>query len=284
MLDELPDLEQTADKGGRHDLEVVKRDLESFFTDNDHQVYEYGSKATDCHKDSVFYKKQIQVLFEEKYPHEVTGRAVKELTEDGFLKLDRRTMKNESPIDFISRANVRYFSRQIKDKLKIVDAFSEYEVNNGVGKHAEDLFRHMFEENQFEIAGRHINEFRGKKWCTKKNLDYIVQKDEITYGVEIKNTFDYMPNHEFNEKLAMCEYLGLLPLFPIRCPSPQHYKLMREAGGLALKFKTRVFPQGNQDLEAAIWNHFRLPVFIWGEITPNIERNFLRYHQTHLPK
>jgi hypothetical protein len=37
-----------------------------------------------------------------------------------------------------------------------------------------------------------------------------------TYGVEIKNTPDYIPRAELHIKLAMCGHLGLVPLFVVR--------------------------------------------------------------------
>jgi hypothetical protein len=270
----------------RYSLDSVKQDVKSFFQDDNHWAYQYGSKATSCGKDSVFYKKQIQVIFENRYPHDITGKAVNELiVEDKFLKDEPRTFgKNKNvPIIFVCRRNLRYISNEIKRKIKIIDKFSDDELNEGVGKYAEILFNHMFTKNQFKIISRHTNTFRGKTWRkSSRDLDFIIEKDGISYGGEIKNTFDYMPQDEFEEKLDMCQFLRLLPVFPLRYPSPQQYALMQESGGLALTFKTRIFPPGNQTLVTDIWNHFRLPVSIWDEIPPTIENLFLNYHYHNL--
>ena len=274
----------------RYSLDSVKQDVMSFFTNDGHWAYQYGSKAVSCGKDSVFYKKQIQVIFEDRYPtyvasypHDVTGKAVNELIEDKFLKAEPRTFGKNMHAIFVYRHNVRYTAMVIKMKTKILERFSDDEVNDGVGKYAEILFSHMFEKNQFKIIGRNINTFRGKAWSkSDKNLDFIIEKDEISYGVEIKNTFDYMPQDEFEEKLEMCEFLGLLPLFPLRCPSELQYAQMKDCGGLALKFKTRIFPPDFQGLVTDIWNNFRLPVNIWEEIRPPIEAVFLNYHHHNL--
>lgn len=91
-----------------------------------------------------------------------------------------------------------------------------------------------------------------------------------------------MPAAEFAEKLRMCEFLGLVPLFPLRCPSDEHFALMQRIGGLALKFKSRVFPPGTRELVADIWNHFRFPVTIWESFPPNLERQLLNFHATRL--
>lgn len=87
-----------------------------------------------------------------------------------------------------------------------------------------------------------------------------------------------MPQSEFEEKLEMCQFLGVLPLFPVRYASPSQHTTMQENDGLALVFKTRIFPPGNQNLVTEIWNNFRLPVYIWYDISHPVENNFLAYH------
>jgi len=146
----------------RYSLDSVKQDVMSFFTNDNHWAYQYGSKATACSKDSVFYKKQIQVIFEEEYPHDVTGKAVNELIEDKFLKAEPRAFRKNMHAIFVYRHNVRYTAMAIKMKTKILERFSDDEVNDGAGKYAEILFGHMFKNNQFKIIGRHTNTFRGK--------------------------------------------------------------------------------------------------------------------------
>jgi len=263
----------------RYTLESVKQDVMSFFKDNNHWAYQYGSRSTSCNKDSVFYKKQIQVIFEDLYPHDVTGKAVNELIQDGFLKLEPRFFGKNDHAIFVWRYNVRYTSNEIKGRIRIMKQFFDEELNKGAGREAENLFNHLFKANQFRTIARHTRTFRGKTWpMSGKNLDFIIEKDGICYGVEVKNTLDYMPPDEFQEKLDMCHFLGLLPMFPLRCPSDQQFATMEQIGGMALKFKSRIFPQGNRRLINDIWNHFRLPVTIWDEIPPPIQRILIRYH------
>ena len=267
----------------RYSLDSVRQDVMSFFTNDEHWAYQYGSKAVSCSRNSPFYKKQVQVIFEEKYPHDITGKAVNELIEDKFLKAEPRTFRKNMHAIFVYRRNVRYTVMAIKMKAKILERFSDDEVNDGVGKYGEILFGHLFKKNQFKIIGRDTNEFRDRIWKrSDKNLDFIIERDGINYGVEIKNTFDYMPQDEFQEKLEVCEFLGLLPLFPLRCPSELQYTQMKDCGGLALKFKTRIFQPGFQGLVTDIWNNFRLPVNIWEEIPPPVEAIFLNFHRRNL--
>jgi hypothetical protein len=184
----------------RYDLNDVKSDLKSFFKDNEHRAFSYGTKATDCNCDSVFYKKQIQVIFEDYYPHDVIGKAVNELIKEKYLYKEPRKIgkgKNISII-FIHNKKYRYVSTEIKQKIAIVEKFSDDDLNDGCGKQCEALFNHLFEKHQFNILGRNINKFRRKEWeYSDKDLDFIIEKDGHTYGIEIKNTFDYMPQDEF---------------------------------------------------------------------------------------
>jgi len=267
----------------RYDLASVKKDVQSFFQDDNHWAYQYGSKATSCSNDAVFYKKQIQVIFEEWYPHDVTGKAVNELITEGFLREDPHTFGKNVPIIFVYKRSRRYVSNEIKSRIKIVERFSDDELNDGCGKYAETLFNHMFEKNQFNIVGTHTNTYRGKTWTkSNRNLDFIIEKNGAAYGGETKNTFDYMPQDEFEEKLDMCEFFGILPIFPLRYPSSQQFELMKQVDGLALTFRTRIFPPGNQKLVTNIWNLFRLPVGVWYQITAPVENIFLNYHQRNI--
>lgn len=267
----------------RYDLDSVKRDVKSFFENDAHRAYQYGSKATACGIDSIFYKKQIQVIFEEWYPHDVTNRAVNELISDDFLRDEPRTFGSNTPIIFICKRSRRYASYEIRSRIKIIERFSDAELNEGCGKYTESLFNHMFGKYQFEVIDTHTNTYKGKTWTgSKRDLDFIIAKDGVTYGGEIKDTFDYMPQDEFEDKLEMCRYFGILPMFPLRFSSPQQYELMKNAGGLALTFRTRIFPPGNQKLVTDIWNHFRLPVHVWYRITTDVERIFLEYHQRNI--
>jgi len=265
----------------RYDLKSVKDDIKSFFKDDGHWAYQYGSKATSCNKDSLFYKKQIQVIFEEAYPHDVTGKAVDELISDGFLKDEPRTFgkgKNV-PIIFVFRKGRRYIAEEVKVRINIIEKYSDDELNDGCGKYAESLFEHLFDKHSFKIVDRKTNSFRGKEWKeSKRNLDFIIEKDGFNYGMEVKNTFEYMPHNEFVDKVDMCRFLGILPLFPVRYASPQQHKMIKDAYGLALVFRTRIFPPGNQKLVTEIWNHFRLPVNIWYSISSPVESILLSYH------
>jgi len=119
----------------RYDLNSVKNDLKLFFQDDSHWAFQFGSKAIPCNKDSIFYKKQIQVIFEDSYPHDVTGKAVNELITEDFLKQEHRTfgVNNNIPIIFVCIRSRRYTSSEIKERIKIIERYSDDELNEGCG-------------------------------------------------------------------------------------------------------------------------------------------------------
>lgn len=175
--------------GKRYDLKSVKNDIKSFFQDGGHWAYQYGSKATSCNEDSLFHMKQIEVIFEDLYPHDVTGKAIKELVTDGFLKEKQRAFgkKNNIPMIFVFRKGRRYISSEIKERIRLVEEYSDDELNRGCGRYAESLFNHMFEKSGFKIIRRNTNTYQGRKWKrSKKNLDFIIERDGCVYGLEVK--------------------------------------------------------------------------------------------------
>jgi len=267
----------------KYTLKEVKDDLKDFFTNASHRLFAYGTPTPDCNEDCPFHKRNLQVLFEEEYPHDITLKAIQALKQEGFLK-QKSVRIDSTEVHFVYRYNLRYVARLMKQLTELIRQYSDYSISKATGEYAETLFSFMFRLNGFKIAARNVSEYDGTKWVRtqKQDLDFVIEKEGITYGVEIKNTFDYMPAVEFQHKLGICKRFGLVPLFPLRCPSDRQFEMMEDAGGLALKFKTRIFPPGQEELVHNIWNFMRLPVNVWLEIPRRIEQHFLNFHSQQL--
>jgi len=186
----------------------VKEDVRLFFQNPDHWAYRYGSPTPGCNPNSPYHRKQIEVIFEDRYFHWVTNRAVDELIDEGFLKQQKRASAY-----FVYRADVGATENDIDMRIKVIEKYSDPAIVKGIGAYAELLYQFLFRVGGFKIVGENTNEYAGRKWMnTNHNLDYIVKKGTVAYGVEIKNTLNYMENDEFEIKLEMCEFLGLAPL------------------------------------------------------------------------
>jgi hypothetical protein len=257
--------------------EDIQRDIKSFFQDEHHWAYEYGGPSR-CGTNSPYHRKQIELLFEERYPHWATHRNVDFLIQDGFLK-----EKDERIAKFVYRSDIRYIQREINRRKKIILRYSDTSFDRAIGRYAEMLFGFMFRLNSFKIIGRHANEYKGKQWQkTKHDFDFIIEKDGVAYGVEIKNTLPYMEREESDVKLEMCECLNLVPLWILRNAPGVQFEQMKAVNGFILKFKSWIIPLGQEPLARDIWDLMRLPVAIWEETPKRLENIFLRQHSERI--
>jgi len=258
----------------------VKKDIRSFFKDPRHWAYQYGTPTSSCNPNSPYHRKQIEVIFEDKYFHWVTNRAVDSLIDEGFLRLEKKGI-----VHFLYRSDIRYIRREINRRAKIIGRYTDPTLTKAIGDYAQMLFSFMFRLNGFRIVGEDTNEYRGLKWEeTEHDLDFIIEKDSIAYGVEVKNTLPYMEEDEFKIKLKMCEFLGLIPLWILRNAPAVQFEQMKLCNGFILKFKTQIYPLGQEPLIRDIWEIMRLPVSIWKKIPEKLENIFLRQHTERIAK
>lgn len=260
--------------------EEVKADIRSFFLDSDHWAYKYGSSTPSCNPNSPYHKKQIEVLFESIYQHWVTDRAVTSLVREGFLH-EKTYQLPSIELSFIYRHDRRYVARAMKERAEIVRRYSDPSISKATGDQAEIWCLYLLKSNAFNILDRNTKEHQGIVWTkTNHDLDFIIEKDGITYGVEVKNWFSYLDDDLHDIKLDICEYLGILPLFMFRMASHSQIEKVLEKGGRILIFKSKIFPPGNEQLVRDIWNAMRLPVSIWQDVPPPIVRNLLLCHNS----
>jgi len=264
--------------------EEIEKDIRMFFQDPNHWVYQYGTPS-ECGPTSPYYKRQVEVLFEDQYFHWVTHRIINKLIRENFLKEIKMKLPSGVEIKFVVRSDVRYYKREIKRRIKLIEWYSSPKITGVLGKWGEHLAEFMFLRLKFNIVDRNTNKFKGKVWTqTNHDLDFIVEKDGIYYGVEVKNILPYMERDEFNIKLEMCRFLGLVPLWILRNAPKDQFDKIRKNGGFILKFKSQVYPIGFEDKVREIWNLMRLPVTVWERFPKKLEKLTLRFHDSLIKK
>lgn len=243
----------------------VTDDLRQFFLNPDHWIYRSKGTPSQINPDSVYHISQLQVLFEDRHFHLLTYRAIQELRESGFLRSETVETEAETFI-VVWRSGVRYVRRAIRAHVALAAEYSSQRISKATGDYAETLALLGLSRVRLTLVDRSTRNYRGKKWSeTEHDLDFILEKNGRAYGVEVKNTFSYMPADELDIKIAMCQHLGLRPPFIVRNRHAIQWEQMGQAGGLLYVFKSKIFPPGHEPLVDRIWQQMRLPVAIWSD-------------------
>ena len=229
--------------------------------------------------EEVFYLKQLEVFFEKQFYHWIIGKAVKELIGDGLLGREEVPLLRGSRVKFVFNKRLRYYRRQINKYIEVIREYSNPEIAIACGRQAEVLFFNALGGRGFVSGGENINKYRGKKWTkTDHNLDYIMERDNVAYGCEVKNRWDYIDKEELDVKLEMCDFLGIKPLFIMRY-SPKNYNWqIIQKGGYAMIFETQIYPFGQQNLVKRIREVLSLPVDCPRAIPEGIIDRFMKWH------
>jgi len=254
--------------------EDVREDIKDFFTNPNHWAYAYGDPTPDCNPDVTYHRKQIEVIFENKYDHWDVNNQVDFLIDECFLRLIETDVAN-----FVLRKDIRYYKYNINKRMKLIKRYGDQSITRAVGKQGEHVCEIMFLLNSFNIEDRNSNKYKGINWTkTDEDLDFILEKDGLNYGVEVKNTLGYMEYEEFTNKLEMCEILGLIPMWVLRNAPEVQFNTIKSKGGIILNFKTQIYPFGQESLVKEMWKLMRLPVFVRGRMFPKIVRILNAFH------
>ncbi len=184
-----------------------------------------------------YYHHQLQVLYENDFFEWIITDALKELENEGYItSLDKTdipelgNLRKISRIKFYANSEAVKTSRGLKmmkthalNTAKLIEKYSSDKNAKVLGKQLESLVENQLQISQFEIKGKHTNEYGGKKWTTTHhNLDFIAKKKdkEFVIGVEVKNTLDIIPPDEIDIKIDICDHLGIVPVFAVRWIKP----------------------------------------------------------------
>lgn len=233
-------------------------------------------------RDEVYYGQQLEVLYEERFFHWITARALNQLGKEGKIR-SIPTKLGHLTIKFYSALSNRYWIRRANSIGKLVAAYSTPDFVRGLGLQGELMFDAALPLAGFLPKAKHVNEYADKKWTkTKQNLDRIYDRDGIAYGAEIKNTLPYIPLAELLSKIEMCEFLGLKPLFIFRFAPKNYIETVRRRGGFTLIYKNQLYPLGHLDLAKTVRNELGLPVDSPAAIAEGTVQRFLNWHLKQL--
>ena len=117
---------------------------------------------------------------------------------------------------------------------------------------------------------------------TNHNLDRIITRDGLVYGVEIKNTQNYISRDELRLKISICQHLGLIPLFIMRfAPKSYIYEII-QSGGFGLLFEEQIYPWGHTALLNQAREHLLLKVQCPRDVKEGDIQRLLNWHTKRL--
>jgi hypothetical protein len=235
------------------------------------------------HGQNVFYLKQLQVRFEGKFFHWVTARALYALVEENLVGDEVVLSGRGIRIRLFFSKRHRYRRRRVAGLVRIIDDMSDPVLAEACGEHADVLFFKALMLRGFTAYGEDVREYKGRVWEeTEHNLDFIVERDEVAYGCEVKNTWDYIKRDELRVKLRMCEHLGIRPLFIVRSsPKTYNYEVYR-AGGFVLVFVAHIYPFGMREFARRVEEELGLPADSPRAIPSGSVDRFMRWHEKHV--
>lgn len=168
------------------------------------------------HGTNVYYGRQLEVLLEREFFHWITKRALNELAKEANINFIEEARTHQR-VHFYWPLRHRYPRRQIRATLDIIAEISSPSLAHAVGVHQELLADAGFARIGFRVSARNVREAAGRQWRRSgHDLDRLIERDSIQYGVEIKNELGYIGPDELDIKLSMCAYLGVRPMFVVR--------------------------------------------------------------------
>ncbi|HEX6804103.1 MAG TPA: hypothetical protein VF133_10530 [Terriglobales bacterium] len=196
----------------------------------------------------LFYSIQIEPTFEREFFHWITGKA---LLEPANVKRIRRvpTVVQDKTINFYAHPKHRYWKRELKEMDGLLERIFDADFTHAIDRHGELMFDAALGRHGFRVEARNSNTWNGVSWPgTNYNLDRIITRDGCAYGVEIKNTQNYISRMELLIKTLMCRHLNLTPLFIMRFAPKSYIHEVNKAGGLVLLFESQLYPMGHTRL------------------------------------
>jgi hypothetical protein len=246
----------------------ARRKLEEFFELNSSQV---------------FFGNQLAVQNENSFFHWITYRAIADLISAGIIRSERRSMLIGSEIKLVWHRKHRYYKRDAKRIVELVDEYGSPNICAAMGLHGEQMILAGFARKQFVLREHNTRRYLDRRWVeTEHNLDFIFERDGKAYGVEVKNTLSYMNRQEFEIKMRLCETLGVTPVFAVRMiPKTWAFELIKR-GGYAMILKYQLYPWTHLELARRVARELNLPVDAPKALAEGTMNKFEAWHKKRL--
>lgn len=236
----------------------------------------------DASPQRLFYSTQIETSLEREFFHWITGRALLELGNANEIKRVSLPLQGQT-VNFYANRRHRYMQRELKTMLDLLNRIYDPEFTHAVGRHGELMFDAALGRKGFRAEASNTKNWNGKTWQeTNHNLDRVMTKDGIAYGVEIKNTQNYIPREELRTKIRLCQYLDLTPLFIMRFAPKSYMHEIQQNGGFGLLFEEQIYPWGHNSLLTEVRDRLGLKVNCPRDVKEGDIQRLINWHTKRL--
>ncbi len=231
------------------------------------------------HPEQVFVSRQIEVLHEAEFFHWVTNRAIRDLEASGKILSEVRPLKGAGTTKLLWHRSYRYYRREAAEVVQLVEEYANPNIGGALGSHGELMVLEGFAKCRFVMTGRKTRELGERKWVrTEHDLDFIFERDNPAYGIEVKNMLGYMDYDEFKLKIELCKQLGVVPVFAARMLPKVWVNELWQQGGFALILKYQLYPLAHKDLAKRVREKLGLPVDSPRALADGTMARFVEWH------
>ncbi len=161
----------------------------------------------------------------------------------------------------------------------LIGEFSNPDFTRAVGHHGELLIESAFARTGFRVRQQKVTAVDGKAWTESgHDLDFLIERDGIRYGVEVKNQLGYIDQDELEIKLAMCGWFGVRPMFCVRVMPANYFYDVTSRGGYVLVTQNQNYPLLAGDLARRVRKTLSLPVAVIQRLPDSALARFEKFH------
>jgi hypothetical protein len=229
----------------------------------------------------VYYGRQLEIWLEKDFFHWITKKALNELVKEGRIKFVEEKLEHHVAHFYYPRKH-RYPRRQIRETISLIAEFSDPTFTRALGHYGELLLDAGVATTGFRIVQKNVKSVDDRRWTeTNHDLDRLIERDGIRYGVEVKNQLGYIDQTEFQTKLRMCRYFRVRPMFVARMMPKNYIQEVFLAGGFSLVLGNQHYPLMAHDLAKRVREALALPVMTIQALPDTTLVRFERWHEGH---
>lgn len=267
-------------------------DPNEFAEEEAHLYDEYEQNAETAiletiSQQQVVTDRELKVRLERRFFPWIVGRVVNRLIAGGNVKIVHppgRKGGMGTPDNFYLDKSADYeklLKTILRKKRVSVYVNSLLTRVSPAGFYAEEIFESAFNSLRFKIHGTGVSEFAGKKVVgtpgkQPPDLDFVIEKDDIVYGVDVKNWIKYEFDSIDNvmSKVALAVQLGVIPFICARYVDKDTFFKVVSVPGLVYSYETLILPPEFQTLAEEARTLLGYPVFV-GEAFPQHKLDFI---------